>query len=475
WEPGRGRRGPRGPHHDREGRPARQRREGRRRPGRRHRVRRPPAARGRPGSGAVARRRPHRPARRRRGGRRPRRRLPGQRGRAGRAAAGPAAGPHRGAGAVVHRRAPRDPRRRGARGGGMSMPRHFLRDDDLSPAEQAEVLDLAAEVKKDRFGFRPLEGPRSVAVLFDKPSTRTRISFAVGIAELGGHALVMDAGTSQLGRGETIADTARVLERQVSAIVWRTAGQERIEEMAAGTAVPVVNALTDEFHPCQVLADLQTVREAKGGLAGVVLAYFGDGANNMAHSYLLGGATAGMHVRIGAPASMRPDPAAVARATEGAAATGGSRTGANNMPPPHLPGGPPAGMHVRIGAPASMRPAPAVVARATEIAAATGGSVTVTDDAAEAAAGADVLATDTWVSMGQDGKDTSLYEPYAVNEDLLARAASDAIVLHCLPAYRGKEIAASVLDGPRSRVWDEAENRLHAQKALLVWLLERSP
>ncbi len=307
----------------------------------------------------------------------------------------------------------------------MSMPRHFLRDDDLSPAEQAEVLDLAAEVKKDRFGFRPLEGPRSVAVLFDKPSTRTRISFAVGIAELGGHALVMDAGTSQLGRGETIADTARVLERQVSAIVWRTAGQERIEEMAAGTAVPVVNALTDEFHPCQVLADLQTVREAKGGLAGVVLAYFGDGANNMAHSYLLGGATAGMHVRIAAPASMRPDPA--------------------------------------------------VVARATEIAAATGGSVTVTDDAAEAAAGADVLATDTWVSMGQDGKDTSLYEPYAVNEDLLARAASDAIVLHCLPAYRGKEIAASVLDGPRSRVWDEAENRLHAQKALLVWLLERSP
>ena len=307
----------------------------------------------------------------------------------------------------------------------MSMPRHFLRDDDLSPAEQAEVLDLAAEVKKDRFGFRPLEGPRSVAVLFDKPSTRTRISFAVGIAELGGHALVMDAGTSQLGRGETIADTARVLERQVSAIVWRTAGQERIDEMADGTAVPVVNALTDEFHPCQVLADLQTVREAKGGLAGVVLAYFGDGANNMAHSYLLGGATAGMHVRIGAPASMRPDPA--------------------------------------------------VVARATEIAAATGGSVTVTDDAAEAAAGADVLATDTWVSMGQDGKDTSLYEPYAVNEDLLARAASDAIVLHCLPAYRGKEIAASVLDGPRSRVWDEAENRLHAQKALLVWLLERSP
>ncbi|TDC70521.1 ornithine carbamoyltransferase [Actinomadura sp. GC306] len=304
------------------------------------------------------------------------------------------------------------------------MTRHFLRDDDLTPAEQAEVLDLAAQVKKDRFGFRPLEGPKSVAVLFDKPSTRTRISFAVGIAELGGHPLVMDAGTSQLGRGETIADTARVLERQVSAIVWRTAGQERIAEMAAGTTVPVVNALTDEFHPCQILADLQTVKEAKGGLAGAVLAYFGDGANNMAHSYLLGGATAGMHVRIGAPAAQPPDPA--------------------------------------------------VVARAAGIAAATGGSVTVTDDAGEAAAGADVLATDTWVSMGQDGKDTSLYEPYAVTGDLLARADSDAIVLHCLPAYRGKEIAASVLDGPQSRVWDEAENRLHAQKALLAWLLERA-
>ncbi|GAA4101691.1 MULTISPECIES: ornithine carbamoyltransferase [Actinomadura] len=302
------------------------------------------------------------------------------------------------------------------------MVRHFLRDDDLTPAEQAEVLDLAAELKRDRFARRPLEGPRSVAVLFDKPSTRTRVSFAVGIAELGGHALVMDAGSSQLGRGETIADTARVLERQVSAIVWRTSGQERIEEMADGTTVPVVNALTDLFHPCQVLADLQTVREAKGALNGLTLAYFGDGANNMAHSYLLGGATAGMHVRIAAPEQLPPDAA--------------------------------------------------VVDRATEIAAATGGSVTVTADAKRAAAGADVLATDTWVSMGQEGKDTSVYEPYAIDEALLAQAAPDACVLHCLPAYRGKEIAAAVLDGPQSLVWDEAENRLHAQKALLTWLLE---
>ncbi|MFC5746667.1 ornithine carbamoyltransferase [Actinomadura rugatobispora] len=304
------------------------------------------------------------------------------------------------------------------------MARHFLRDDDLTPAEQAEVLELAAAMKRDRFAHRPLEGPRTVAVLFDKPSTRTRISFATGIAELGGHALVLDAGTSQLGRGESISDTARVLERQAGAIVWRTAGQERIEEMAAGTTVPVINALTDEFHPCQVLADLQTVRESKGALAGLTLAYFGDGANNMAHSYLLGGATAGMHVRIGAPESLPPDAA--------------------------------------------------VVARAAEIAASTGGSVTVTADAKRAAAGADVLATDTWVSMGQEGKDTSLYEPYAVDEALLAQADDDAIVLHCLPAYRGKEIAAAVLDGPRSVVWDEAENRLHAQKALIAWLLERS-
>ncbi|WP_329520400.1 ornithine carbamoyltransferase [Spirillospora sp. NBC_01491] len=304
------------------------------------------------------------------------------------------------------------------------MVRHFLRDDDLTPAEQAEILDLAAAVKRDRFARRPLDGPRSVAVLFDKPSTRTRLSFAAGIAELGGNALVMDAGSSQLGRGESIADTARVLERQVAAIVWRTGGQERIEEMAAGTAVPVVNALTDEFHPCQILADLQTVREAKGGLAGRTLAYFGDGANNMAHSYLLGCATAGMHVRIAAPAAQPPDPA--------------------------------------------------IAARATELAAATGGSVAVTSDAKEAAAGADVLATDTWVSMGQEGKDTALYEPYAIDDALLALAGPGAVVLHCLPAYRGKEIAASVLDGPRSLVWDEAENRLHAQKALLIWLLERA-
>jgi ornithine carbamoyltransferase len=290
------------------------------------------------------------------------------------------------------------------------------------------VLELAATVKRDRFGFRPLEGPRSVAVVFDKPSTRTRISFAAGIAELGGYPLVIDSQSSQLGRGETIGDTAKVLERQVAAIVWRTFGQDRIEEMAAASSVPVVNALTDLFHPCQILADLQTVREAKGRLAGVTLAYFGDGANNMAHSYLLGGATAGMQVRIAAPDGYLPDPG--------------------------------------------------ILARSAEIAEETGGSVTVTSDPEKAAAGADVLATDTWVSMGQEAKaaaeSASIFEPYAVNDALVALAQPDVSVLHCLPAYRGKEIAASVLDGPHSVVWDEAENRLHAQKALLTWLLAHS-
>jgi ornithine carbamoyltransferase len=306
------------------------------------------------------------------------------------------------------------------------MTRHFLRDDDLSPAEQAEVLDLADQMKADRFGHRPLAGPRTVAVLFDKPSTRTRLSFAVGIAELGGQSLVIDAQTSQLGRGEPIADTARVLDRQVAAIVWRTFSQDRIEEMAAASRVPVINALTDQFHPCQVLADLQTARAAHGRLAGLVLTFLGDGSSNMAHSYLLGGATAGMQVRIAAPAEYRPDPA--------------------------------------------------VLAGAAAIAAATGGCVEVTGDAKAACADADVLATDVWTSMGQEGQETqrvAALRPYQLNEDKLALGRPDCVVLHCLPAHRGEEITAAVLDGPRSVVWDEAENRLHAQKALLAWLLER--
>ncbi|PJJ55811.1 ornithine carbamoyltransferase [Mumia flava] len=305
--------------------------------------------------------------------------------------------------------------------------RHFLRDDDLSPAELVEVLDLADALKRAPHSARPLDGPQTVAVIFDKASTRTRVSFAVGIADLGGSPLVLDAGSSQMGRGESVADTTRVLERMTSAIVWRTFAQSGLEEMAATSTVPVVNALSDDFHPCQLLADLQTVREHKGRLAGLTMTYLGDGVNNMAHSYLLAGANAGMHVRIGAPAAYAPRED--------------------------------------------------VLADAKARASVTGGSVEVLTDPDAAAAGADVIATDTWVSMGQEEEKAlraATFGDYSVTERLLALAAPDAIVLHCLPAYRGFEIDGPVIDGPQSVVWDEAENRLHAQKALLCWLLART-
>ncbi len=308
--------------------------------------------------------------------------------------------------------------------------RHFLRDDDLSPAEQREVLDRAAALKKDPFSDRCLEGPRAVAVLFDKPTLRTQVSFATGIAHLGGFPLVVDGRLAGVGQRESIADTTRVITRQAAAIVWRTYGQDRIEEMAAHATVPVVNALTDDFHPCQILADLLTIEEHTGSLPGRTLAYVGDGANNMSHSYLLGCATAGLHVRIGTPDAYPP------RAD--------------------------------------------LVERAREIAAGTGGSVTVTSDPSAAVDGADVVVTDTWVSMGQEDEaadrkgEVSPFPPYAVTPALLAHAAPGAVFLHCLPAYRGLEVAAEVIDGPQSAVWDEAENRLHAQKAVLSWLLEQA-
>ena len=309
------------------------------------------------------------------------------------------------------------------------MTRHFLTDTDLSPDELTQVLDLADELKAAPYSRRPLEGPQTVAVFFDKTSTRTRVSFATGIAQLGGSPLIINPGESQLGHKESIADTARVLDRMVSAIVWRTFEQSGLEEMAQHASVPVVNALSDDFHPCQILADLQTIREHRGtgtgnGLAGLTMSYFGDGANNMANSYALGGVNAGLHVRIAAPAGYQP--------------------------------------------------ADAIVAEARALAQRTGGSLTVTDDAAEAAAGANVLVTDTWVSMGQDaqGRDdeSSPFAPFQVTDELMS-LGDDPIFLHCLPAYRGKEVAASVIDGPASVVFDEAENRLHAQKALLTWLL----
>ncbi len=303
--------------------------------------------------------------------------------------------------------------------------RHFLADDDLSPQEQTRVLDLADELKAEPHKITPFAGPRAVAVLFDKASTRTRISFETGIAELGGHPMIMDSTLSQLGRGEPISDTARVLSRHVAAIVWRTSGQERLQEMADYSTVPVINGLTDSYHPCQVLADLQTIRERAGRLVGLRLAYVGDAANNMAQSYALGGAVAGLHVVIGGPPGFQPDPG--------------------------------------------------VIQRAQALARVSGGSVTVVDTAEAAVDGADVVATDTWISMGQedDGVDRpTIFSPFAVTAALLRRAAAGAIVLHCLPAYRGKEIDADVIDGPQSAVWDEAENRRHVQKAVLAFLDE---
>lgn len=300
--------------------------------------------------------------------------------------------------------------------------KHFLRDDDLTAAQQAEVLDLAAKMKGDRFGYPALAGPKSVAVIFEKPSTRTRLSFDVGIAELGGHSVVIDAQSTQLGRGESIADTAQVLSRYVSAIVIRTFGDDRIAELAEHAAVPVVNALTDGWHPCQLLADLQTIAEHKP-LKGTSIAYLGDAAFNMGNSTVIASSLAGMHVRIGAPEDYQP--------------------------------------------------APEVLARAAEINAATGGSVTVTTDPVTAVEGADVVSTDAWVSMGMadSAKRFGDLRRYQLNADLLAHAADDAIVLHCLPAHRGEEITDEVMDGPQSRVFDQAENRLHAQKALLAWLV----
>jgi ornithine carbamoyltransferase len=298
--------------------------------------------------------------------------------------------------------------------------RHFLRDDDLSPAEQAEVLELAAAMKGDRTGFRPLAG-KSVAVIFEKPSLRTRVSFEVGIAQLGATPVIIDASKTHFGRGESIGDAARVLSRYVDAIVIRSDSDARLGELAAGATVPVVNALTDGFHPCQLLADLQTVRERLGGTQGRIMTYLGDTANNMAHSYALAGTTAGMRVRLSGPAGFEPDPAVLA------------------------------------------------AARAR-------GVVDVIGDPAEAAKDADVLVTDTWVSMGQEGDGLDRrtpFVPYQINAALLANAKPGAIVLHCLPAHRGDEITDEVMDGPQSAIWDEAENRLHAQKALLAFLLER--
>jgi ornithine carbamoyltransferase len=307
------------------------------------------------------------------------------------------------------------------------MTRHFLRDDDLSPTEQAEILDLAASLKLDRFSSKVFAGPQTVALIFDKPSTRTRVSFSVGVTELGGAPLVIDSATSQLASKESVADTARVLDRQVAMIVWRTFAQSGLTEMAQNSKVPVINSLSDEFHPCQVLADLMTIREKLGSLQGKVLSYIGDAANNMSHSYLLAGATAGMKVRIAGPALYQPNAK--------------------------------------------------VLEKAKLIVATTGGSVDCYTDPKLALVDSDVVATDSWVSMGQQDQKAEkieAFDGFRLDAELLAIAKPSAIVLHCLPAYRGLEITDEVLEGSQSVVWDQAENRLHAQKALMVWLAQRA-
>ena len=304
------------------------------------------------------------------------------------------------------------------------MARDYLSVDDLAPDELIGILDLSGKLKADPPAYSERLRGRSIALVFEKPSTRTRVSFEVGVAELGAHPLVISSTELQLGRGETIEDTGRVLSRYVDAIVLRTFEQERLEQLASAASVPVVNALSDFEHPCQALADLLTVRERLGGPGGHVLTYVGDG-NNVAHSLLLAGAKVGMHTRIATP-----------------------------------PG---------------FGPIPQVVKRAAEIAAETGGSIEVLHDPLEAATGADILYTDVWASMGQEDEADErelVFRGYQLDEKLVDLASADAVVMHCLPAHRGMEISARVIDGPRSAVWDQAENRLHTQKALLLFLFD---
>jgi ornithine carbamoyltransferase len=306
------------------------------------------------------------------------------------------------------------------------MARNFLSMDDLTGEELALLLDLSTKVKASPADYAGRLAGLAVAMIFEKPSTRTRVSFEVGLASLGAHPLALSSAELQLGRGETIEDTGRVLSRYVDAVVLRTFGQERLEGLAKTATIPIVNALSDFEHPCQCLADLLTVKERKGGLAGLTLAYLGDG-NNVAHSLLIGGAKAGMTVRVATPLGYEP--------------------------------------------------IPQVVQRAQEIGEETGGGASVSNDPAEAAKGADVLYTDVWASMGQEvvaADRTLVFRSFQLNQEAVDGAAEDVIVMHCLPAHRGQEITDEVIDGPHSVVWDQAENRLHTQKALLLWLLGRA-
>ncbi|HKB70355.1 MAG TPA: ornithine carbamoyltransferase [Thermoanaerobaculia bacterium] len=303
------------------------------------------------------------------------------------------------------------------------MKKDFVSIHDRTPAEIGELLDLADAVKTDRARYRTTLSGKTLAMIFEKSSTRTRVSFEAGMYQLGGLGMFLSSRDLQIGRGEPIADTARVLSCYVDGIMARTFAHETVTELARHATVPVINGLTDLLHPCQVMADLQTIRETFGRLAGLKLAYVGDG-NNMAHSLMFGGARTGMSVAVASPAGYEPKPEIVAAARQDAEETGAA--------------------------------------------------ITTTRDPAEAVAGAHVVYTDVWASMGQEEEAQVRRQKFAgfsVTDALMEKASRDAIFLHCLPAHRGEEVAASVADGPRSRIFEEAENRLHAQKAILVSLM----
>lgn len=311
------------------------------------------------------------------------------------------------------------------------MPRHLRSLQDLTAAELDRILSLAREVKRDPKRFQSKLAGKSIAMIFSKPSTRTRVSFEVGIHQLGAQAMFLPTGGTsglQLGRGETPYDTANVLSRYIDAIVIRTFAQSEVDELAEHGKVPVINALTDMFHPCQALADVLTMREVFGDdLRGRKLVFVGPG-NNVTHSLMLAGPRAGFDVVCACP---------------------------DSLPPSHT-----------------------ILERAKADAAAAGTKVYIEHDARRAVKGASVVYTDTWVSMGQESEAEALkakLAAYTVDDELMSSVAPDAVFMHCLPAHRGEEVTASVMDGPRSIVFDEAENRLHAQKALLLLLLEAEP
>ncbi|MCB8815717.1 ornithine carbamoyltransferase [Desulfosporosinus shakirovi] len=303
--------------------------------------------------------------------------------------------------------------------------RDFISFHDFNQDELSFILEVAKDLKAEQRAGRPhpiLQG-KTLGMVFTKSSTRTRVSFEVGMYQLGGHALFLSGRDIQLGRGEPISDTARVLSRMVDGIMIRTFSHQEVLELAEFSTIPIINGLTDLLHPCQVLADLMTIQEHKGRLEGLKLAYVGDG-NNMAHSLMFGGAKMGLHVVIASPQGYKPDPLIIAKAQADAKDNGGL--------------------------------------------------VEVVDDPSEAVKGADVLYTDVWASMGQEAEAKERMEAfkgYQINSDSLKRANQSAIVLHCLPAHRGEEITEDVIEGAQSVVFDEAENRLHAQKAVMALVM----